>query len=90
MQGFCLDQATFRGAGFDPATWSPVESVTEGAKPLPKPNYRFLKRQKDLAKKQKQAEKAQRKLERAANPDAGEEPMDEAPEAGEESTDEQL
>jgi len=42
---------------------------------LPKRNYQFEKRQKDLAKKQKQEDKAQRKLDRAqeaANaPDSG-------------------
>ena len=32
---------------------------------MPKRNYQFEKRQKDLAKKQKQEEKAQRKLDRA-------------------------
>ena len=35
---------------------------------MPKRNYQFEKRQKDLAKKQKQEEKAQRKLDRAQNP----------------------
>ena len=42
---------------------------------MPKRNYQFEKRQKDLAKKQKQEDKAQRKLDRAqeaANaPDSG-------------------
>ena len=32
---------------------------------MPKRNYQFEKRQKDLAKKQKQEDKAQRKLDRA-------------------------
>jgi hypothetical protein len=38
---------------------------------LPKPNYAFAKRQRDLAKKQKKEEKRQRKLV-GANPPAPE------------------
>jgi hypothetical protein len=36
---------------------------------VPKPNYGFQKRQKELAKQQKREAKAQRRLERADSPD---------------------
>jgi hypothetical protein len=35
---------------------------------VPKPNYGFQKRQKELAKQQKREAKAQRRLERAEDP----------------------
>lgn len=35
---------------------------------MPKPNYAFAKRQRDLAKKQKKEEKRLRKLDRTAPP----------------------
>ena len=37
---------------------------------MPKPNYAFAKRQRDLAKKQKKEEKRQRKLEQRTVPPA--------------------
>ncbi len=57
---------------------------------MPKRNYQFEKRQKDLEKKRKAELKAQRKLDRAREPEAGEpgigdddadapDPADEAP-----------
>ena len=49
--------------------------------PLPKRNYGFEKRQKDLAKQRKREEKAQKKLERKAAADVGE--AEEAAEDGE-------
>lgn len=50
--------------------YSIVSSLTRPAKDrqLPKPNYAFAKRQRDLIKKQKKEEKRQRKLGSAAPP----------------------
>ena len=50
--------------------YSIVSSPTSPAKDrqLPKPNYAFAKRQRDLIKKQKKEEKRQRKLGSAAPP----------------------
>ena len=51
-----------------------MQSIHTGgrANPMPKPNYKYDKRQRDLAKKKKQDEKRLRKLEkgRAAGTDA--------------------
>lgn len=44
---------------------------------MPKRNYQFEKRQKDLARKQKKEEKRQRKIERAKG--SPEEPGDQVP-----------
>jgi hypothetical protein len=41
---------------------------------VPKRNYGFEKRQKEMKKQQKREEKRQRKLERANNPSAGGQP----------------
>ena len=56
---------------------------------MPKPNYQYEKRQKDLAKKKKQEEKRLRKLGKTAaanadNPDQTPIPV-QAPESGESS-----
>jgi hypothetical protein len=48
-----------------------VANYTAKDRQLPKPNYAFAKRQRDLAKKQKKEEKRQRKLV-GANPPAPE------------------
>ncbi len=48
---------------------------------MPKPNYEFQKRQKELEKKRKKEEKKQRKLERAATEAGpGEAPAPDTPE----------
>jgi hypothetical protein len=39
------------------------------ANPMPKPNYKYDKRQRDLAKKKKQDEKRLRKLEKSRSAD---------------------
>ncbi len=43
---------------------------------MPKRNYGFEKRQKELAKARKKQEKARRKAERAASPQSPDEPGD--------------
>lgn len=55
---------------------------------MAKPNYRFDKRQREIAKKQKQEEKRLKKLARSAEPDAGgaTEPANEAPSTPSEKT----
>jgi hypothetical protein len=52
---------------------------------VPKPNYGFQKRQKELAKKQKREAKAQRKQERTAEEmELGQEPENDRPAEGSE------
>jgi len=55
--------------GFQPLQWSV---------PLPKRNFGFEKRQKELKKRQKKEEKAQRKLDRANAPSDEQETTGEA------------
>ena len=53
----------------------PIPTPTEDP-PLPKPNYAFAKRQRDLAKQQKKEEKKLKKAAaKAAQPDAQGEPV---------------
>jgi hypothetical protein len=51
-----------RGGGVQarPDRYHAVQHTTQGSS-MPKPNYQFEKRQRELAKKQKKEEKAQRK-----------------------------
>jgi hypothetical protein len=56
----------------------PASAVPTGSVPLPKRNYGFEKRQKELERQRKKEEKRKRKLDRVGDPPA-EVPNDDSP-----------
>jgi hypothetical protein len=65
--------------------WGPdIHSQSTEVTQLAKPNYKFEKRQRDLAKKKKQEEKRQRKLDRKHEEpkDGPDQPPDEGADSG--------
>lgn len=67
-RGLAVGRRRLKNCALRAVQWGD-STIADRGPPMPKPNYAFEKRQRDLAKKAKKEEKRQRKTGRAENPE---------------------